>query len=417
MPATAVPSGAAVLTVSALTAQIKLVVEDRFQSVWVSGEISNLTKAASGHQYFSLKDDGAVLSSVLFRGVLIRLRFDVCDGMQVIVRGRIGIYPPHGKYQLSVEEIVPKGIGPLELAFQQLKEKLDAKGYFDDRRKKPLPRFPRAIGIVTSPSGAAIRDMLELLSRRWPNAQVTLVPVRVQGDGAAQEIASAIRLLNRLQADGSLHLDALIVGRGGGSLEDLWAFNEEIVADAIFGSSIPIVSAVGHEIDVSVSDLVADHRALTPSHAVTDLTPDRRELLAILGESDARMTDAMRRRFERLRQVLNTIAGRRVFRSPLDKVRELERRLDETDERIRRAGSRLVTKHRDRIASIAAHLESLSPLRVLGRGYSLTRTTDGRVIRNQNEVTVGQVIVTKVGVGEFESRIESIDQTAGVINE
>ena len=193
MPATAVPAGAVVLTVSALTAQIKSIVEDRFPSVWVSGEVSNLTKAASGHQYFSLKDDGAVLSSVLFRGVMIRLRFDVRDGMQVVARGRIGIYPPHGKYQLSVEELVPKGVGPLELAFQQLKEKLDAKGYFDQPRKKPLPRYPNAIGIITSPTGAAIRDMLELLSRRWPSCQITLVPVRVQGDGAAQEIASAIR--------------------------------------------------------------------------------------------------------------------------------------------------------------------------------------------------------------------------------
>ena len=258
------PDPADVLSVSALNRLAKTSLEMAFPSVWVSGEITKVTRAASGHAYLTLKDESAAINTTIWKSALSRIRFDFKLGMEVLARGKLSIYESRGEYQLNVDQLLPKGIGALDLAFQQLKERLEGKGYFDPRRKKPLPRFPRNIALVTSPTGAAIRDMLEILARRWPVAQVLVVPVRVQGEGAANEIASGIRQLNQLHAAGSIRIEAMIVGRGGGSIEDLWAFNEEVVADAIFASRIPIISAVGHEIDVTIADLVADHRALTP---------------------------------------------------------------------------------------------------------------------------------------------------------
>jgi exodeoxyribonuclease VII large subunit len=406
--AAAPPDPADVLTVSALTTRIKTALESGFGSVWVAGEISNLTRAASGHTYLSLKDEGSTLRAALFRGVGLRLRFEPRDGMQVIARGRISVYLPRGDYQLQIEELQPKGIGALELALQQLREKLQAKGYFDPRRKKVLPRFPRMIALVTSPTGAAVRDMLELLARRWPIARVIVVPVRVQGDGACDEIAAAIRAANRLHAAGALQLDALIVGRGGGSLEDLWAFNEEILADAIFASTIPVVSAVGHEIDVTISDLVADHRALTPSHAITDLTPDRDALVAGLSDLGDRLRARVTRRLEVARQRLDAVTDRPVLRNPLDRIRGLEERLDGLDDRLRRAGGLPIERSRTRAAALAAQLESLSPLNVLSRGYSLTRASDGRVVQDAAAVRPGDVIHTRLARGELVSRVEEV---------
>jgi exodeoxyribonuclease VII large subunit len=409
MAVASLPDAADVLTVSALTRQVRDVLEGRFPAFWVGGEISNVSRnTSSGHQYLTLKDANAVLSAVIYRGVGLRLRFEPKTGMQVIARGRLSVYEPHGKYQLNVEEIHPKGIGALELALQQLKEKLQAKGYFDARRKRTLPSFPRAIALVTSPSGAAVRDMLELLARRWPVAAITVVPVRVQGDGAAGEIATAIRLLNRLQADGIIRLDALIVGRGGGSLEDLWAFNEELVADAIFGSRIPVVSAVGHEIDVTISDLVADHRALTPSHAITDLTPDRGDLIAGLADSARRLRETLDRRLHLARQRLDALAERRSFRQPLDRVRDLEKRLDDFDGRLARATRQSIVRYRERLAAVAGRLNTLSPLNVLARGYSLTHGPDGRLLRDARTVRSGDTLTTRLAAGEVVSRVESV---------
>ena len=266
---------AAPLTISALTAQLRGLIEGRFPSVWVTGEVSNFTRASSGHMYLTLKDSRAQLRAVLFRGVNLRMKFEPRDGLEVIARGRVTVYEPRGDYQFQIEELQPRGVGAAELALRQLKEKLLEKGYFDPRRKKPLPRFPTRVALIASASGAAVRDMIELLAQRWPLAEVIVQPSRVQGDGAAEEIAVALRLLNRLHATGKLRLDAIIIGRGGGSTEDLWAFNEEAVADAIFHSTVPVVAAIGHEIDVTVADLVADHRAETPSAAVVALTPNR----------------------------------------------------------------------------------------------------------------------------------------------
>jgi exodeoxyribonuclease VII large subunit len=382
--------------------------ESAFPSIWVSGEISQISRAASGHYYLKLKDESACLDATIFRGVLLRLRFDLTEGLEVLSCGRLTLYEPNGKFQLNVAEMIPRGIGALELAFQQLKDKLGAKGYFDKKRKKPLPRFPKTIALVTSPSGAAVRDMLELLGRRWPVAAVIVVPVRVQGDGSATEIAEAIHRLNRLQQANAIRLDAMIVGRGGGSLEDLWAFNEEIVADAIFASRIPVISAVGHETDFTISDMVADHRALTPSHAVTDLTVDHAELLAYLGERECRIRERMARRIEIARQRVDAVAERRAFRSPLDQIRDRERRLDELDARLRRAGRVPLDSAKGQLAGLAGRLESLSPLNVLSRGYSLTRTLDGRVIHDVAEVRPGDVVTTRLAAGEFTSRVEEV---------
>jgi exodeoxyribonuclease VII large subunit len=404
MPAATV-NPADVLTVSALTQQIQAALEGEFLSVWVSGEVSNLKRHGSGHTYFSLKDDGAVLGAVIWRSVGIRFRFEPRDGMQVIARGRISVYAPHGKYQLNVEEIHPKGVGALELALQQLRERLQAKGYFDPRRKTPLPAFVRSLAIVTSPSGAAIRDMLELLTRRWPVAAILVVPVRVQGEGAATEIAAAVRCLNRLHQAGALSLDAVIVGRGGGSLEDLWAFNDAAVADAIFESRIPVVSAVGHETDVTISDLVADHRALTPSHAITDLTPDRMALLAGLDDRRDQLRKGLVGRLVFARQRLAALTDRRAFRNPLDRIRDRERLLDDIDGRTSRAARAGLERARARLAAIAGQLESLSPLNVLARGYSLTRSPTGHVIRDARNVQVGDELVTRLAAGELVSRV------------
>jgi exodeoxyribonuclease VII large subunit len=409
----AVPANANVLTVSALTSRVRSTVEREFGAVWVSGEISNLARPPSGHLYLSLKDDKATLRTVIYRSVAIRVRFEPRDGMEVVARGRLTVYEPRGEYQFAVEEVHPKGIGALELALQQLRERLAQKGYFDPRRKKPLPAFPTAIALVTSPSGAAVRDMLELLARRGPVAAVTVIPTRVQGEGAAAEIAAAVRGVNRFHAEGSLRVDAVIVGRGGGSLEDLWAFNEEVVADAIFESRLPVVSAVGHEIDVTISDLVADHRALTPSHAVTDLTPDREALLAALADTGLRMGEALTRRVSLARQRLDTLATRRVFREPLDRVRDLEKRLDDLDGRLKRSGRVALDRARDRVAALAGQLQTLSPLNVLARGYSLTHAADGRLLKDAAAVAIGDTVTTRLASGELVSRIERVRSAEG----
>jgi exodeoxyribonuclease VII large subunit len=401
-PFPALPDGAKVLSVGELTETVRALLEEGFPSVWVSGEVSNLARPSSGHMYFSLKDSQAQLRAVLFRGVGLRLRFDLNDGTEVIARGRLTVYVPRGEYQLVVEEILPRGVGALELALRQLKEKLFVRGYFDPRRKRPIPKMPARVALVTSPTGAAVRDMLEILRRRWPAAEVWVCPVRVQGDGAAEEIAAAVRLLNGLRPTA----DVLILGRGGGSSEDLWAFNEELVAHAIFESRIPVVSAVGHEIDVTIADLVADRRALTPSEAAELVVPNREELREGLVGIEAGLRDRMAARLQAARQRWQDLAGRRAFRLPLEKVRELERRLDEGGERLHRAARQRVQQARQAAGAVAARLETLSPLNVLGRGYSLTRDETGQVLRDAARVRPGDRLVTLLRQGLVVSRVE-----------
>ncbi|HXG09421.1 MAG TPA: exodeoxyribonuclease VII large subunit [Gemmataceae bacterium] len=399
-----VPEGVKVLSVSELTSEVKGVLEEAFPAVWVAGEVSNLKKHTSGHWYLTLKDAESQLGAVIYRGVNLRLRFDLRNGMKVIAFGRLMIYAPQGVYQLQVEKVQPEGIGPLELALRQRKEKLFRLGYFDPKRKKRLPRFPRRVVLVTSPTGAAVRDMLEVLGRRWPLAEVWVCPVPVQGDGAAEQIAEAIHRLNRMRG-----LDVMIIGRGGGSLEDLWEFNEECVAQAIFQSRIPVVTGIGHETDVTIADLVADCRALTPTQAASLVAPDRQEIAQDLADREARLRAAIIRRLEVARTRLNDLARRRSFRRPLERVREGEQRLDEWAERLWRAGRLRLERARQKLEATAARLESLSPLNVLGRGYSLTRMeSDRSVVRSAAQVRPGDRLLTLLHSGSVVSRVEEV---------
>jgi exodeoxyribonuclease VII large subunit len=400
-----IPQGVKVCTVSEVTQAVKSLLEEGFASVWVEGEISNLVRPSSGHVYLSLKDANCQLRAVIFRGVALRLKFDPRDGQEVIARGRLSVYAVRGEYQLIVEELHPKGIGALELALRQLKEKLSRLGYFDAKRKKPLPALPRRVALVTSPTGAAVRDMVEILGRRWPATEVWVCPVRVQGDGAAGEIAAAVRLLNRLRC-----VDVMILGRGGGSIEDLWAFNEESAARAIFESMIPVVSAVGHEIDVTIADLVADRRALTPSEAAELVVPKREELLERLIRQGGRMRELVAGQLQQAWQRWHDLAQRRAFRLPLDRVREHERRLDDWQQRLDRAVRQRLVRARHDLEGRGARLETLSPLNVLARGYSLTRTDpDGLLVRNAAQVKPGDRLVTLVHHGRITSRVETSD--------
>jgi len=399
------PPGVKVLSVSELTREVKTLLEDTFARVWVSGEVSNFKRhPPSGHWYLTLKDGGAQLKAAMFRGANLRVKFDVSDGMKIVARGRLGVYEQRGDYQLYIDELQPEGVGPLELAFRQLKEKLSAKGYFEAARKKQLPAFPRRIALVTSPSGAAVRDVLEILGQRWPAVEVWVCPVPVQGEGAGEKIADAIRLLNRLS-----DVDVLVVARGGGSLEDLWAFNEECVAQAIYESLIPIVSGVGHETDYTIADMVADRRAETPSAAAMTVVRDWREEEKKLRIVQQRLCDRIDRSVEWARQRLSGLSNRPCFRQPLRGIRELEQRLDDTADRLARGARQRVAYARQRLEADAARLESLSPLNVLARGYSLTRKElDQSVVRRPDQVCPGERIVTFVQAGRLVSRVEEV---------
>ncbi len=400
------PAENRVLSVWELTVRIKDLLETSFPTVWVAGEISNLARPRSGHCYLTLKDDRAQLRAAIWRNTAGRLRFDLCDGLKVICRGHIDVYAPRGSYQLIIEQIEPRGIGELELALRQLREKLGREGLFEADRKRPLPRFVRRIAVVTSPTGAAIRDFLQVLGRRWRGADVLIVPTRVQGDGAAEEIAAAIRQVNRLPEA----VDCLVVTRGGGSLEDLWAFNEEVVVRAISASGVPVVSAVGHEVDVTLSDLAADVRALTPSEAAELVAPASDELVAGLRQLQKRLRAALRSRASAARSRLDALARHPAFRRPYQRVHESARHLDELETRSLRAIRSRVEFARQRVDALAGQLESLSPLSVLGRGYSLTqRTEDGQVVRDAGALSIGDRLTTRFARGRAVSRVEQID--------
>ncbi|HUV38053.1 MAG TPA: exodeoxyribonuclease VII large subunit [Planctomycetota bacterium] len=395
--------GRRVFTVSEITRAVKATLESTFGRVWVTGEVSNLRKPQSGHVYLTLKDATSQLSAVMFRGVASRVKFDLADGMQVLVGGEITVYEARGNYQVIVTAIEPRGVGALELAFKQLVEKLRAEGLFDEAHKKPIPRFPRHIAVVTSPTGAAIRDILQVTHRRFPGMHVTIYPVRVQGEGSAAEVAEGIRELNRMGG-----FDVIITGRGGGSLEDLWAFNEEVVARAIFASRIPVVSAVGHEIDVTISDLVADLRAPTPTAAAELVVPRRADLETELLDIARRLRHALQGRVETSRARLGTLAVRVGPRQLRGHVRQLIQRTDDLGTRLGVSLRALVRTLAERLRGDAGRLESLSPLKVLERGYAITRTKSG-VLRDARDVTVGDVIDTILFRGRLTSRVQSVE--------
>lgn len=377
-------------SITEITRQLKDLVEANFPHVAVWGEISNCTRAGSGHCYFTLKDDKSQLRAVMWRNAAMRLRFEMHDGLEVVAVGPIEIYEARGSYQMIVEELLPRGLGPLELAFRQLQAKLEAEGLFDPARKRPLPLFPKRIALVTSPTSAAVRDMLQVITRRWPGCDVVVVPVAVQGAGAAAEIAAALRNVHRIP-----NVDVVICGRGGGSLEDLWSFNEEVVARAIVACRIPVISAVGHEIDVTIADLVADVRALTPSEAAEIVVPNHSDLLAVLTREKQRMTSALRERAMRARDRVESIASRRIFTRPFERVHDFARRLDDIGSGIERRFTRRLQNTHGQVDALSQRLHALSPLNVLKRGYSITRRTPGgEVIRHATDVTSGELIET-----------------------
>ncbi len=389
------------LSVAQLTARIKDLLETNLPPTWVAGEVSNLSRPSSGHCYFTLKDELAQIRAVMWRGTATKLRFDLTDGMELLCFGRLDVYPPRGSYQLVVSQAEPRGVGALELAFRQLRDKLSAEGLFAIERKRPLPRFPRRVAFVTSPTGAAIRDFLEVLRRRWAGVDVLIVPARVQGDGAANEIAAGIRAASRLANPPQV----IVVGRGGGSLEDLWCFNEEAVVRAIAASTIPVISAVGHEIDVTLADLVADRRALTPSEAAELVAPAAAELQQSLTQWRSRIETNTRNLLARNRQRLERLAEYRVFMRPQILIEDRQRGVDELELRAGRAIKTCYTKAGQEFAEVAAKLEALSPLSVLGRGYSVTTSRNGRIIRDACDVRAGDELTTRVARGKIDSRV------------
>ncbi len=385
-------------TVSELTGEIAALLGGSFGDVEVEGEISGFKAHGSGHWYFCLKDGDAVLNCAMFRGHNVRVRRPPRDGDRVLARGGVDVYPPRGTYSLVVRQLQPVGAGDLLRRLEELKARLAAQGLFDPARKRPLPPVPRAIGVATSPTGAAFQDIVRVVRQRFPAMPIFLAPCRVQGEGAAAEIARAVALL-----DAHGKSDVIIVGRGGGSAEDLWCFNEEVVVRAVVASRTPVVSAVGHEVDVSLSDLAADVRAATPSHAAELVTPVRAELAAFVDEMHERLHLAMRRRIASLRDRLARVR----LLHPRQRVERGRMRLDELDERLREAALRLLVVRRAKLAGAARHLEVLSPLSVLVRGYAIV-TREGVAITDAAALSAGDTLDVRLARGAVEARVTAV---------
>lgn len=367
----------------------------------IRGELSNYKIYPSGHHYFTLKDDECALRCVMFRGAAGKLRFRPESGMKVVVFGRISVFPRDGAYQLYCTQMNADGIGDLYVAFEQLKEKLFQEGLFDEAHKKPLPKYPQRIAVVTSSAGAAVHDMIRILRHRYPIAKILLLPVRVQGVEAPPEIAGAIRYANRWQL-----ADVLITGRGGGSIEDLWAFNDERVARAIYASEIPVISAVGHEPDVTIADFVADRRASTPSNAAEIAVPDKRELLRYLQSSQMRLLQGESNLLDREKQRLGTWMNKRVLTDPMAFVQDKRLQLDFVQQKLGNAAARQLDGDMRRFAQLTAKLDALSPLKVLGRGYAMAQDEKGSVLKSSDQVQVGERIRVKLAQGSLQCSVE-----------
>ena len=378
----------------------KLDADPMLTQVAVRGEISNYKMYPSGHHYFTLKDEGGALKCVLFKGNAMRLRFRPENGMKVIAMGRVTVYPRDGAYQLYCTTMTTDGVGDLYAAFEQLKKKLAAQGLFDPAHKKPLPPYPGTIGIVTSSAGAAVHDMLRILRKRYPLSRVRLLPVRVQGAEAPGEIAAAIQYANYYQL-----ADLLIVGRGGGSMEDLWAFNDEQVAWAIYNSQIPVISAVGHEPDVTISDYVADLRAATPSNAAELAVPDQDALRQTLDSMSQTMASSLQKQLRAAQQHLNALSGSAALQSPAGYLEQRGQQVEFLKNRLIAAQNQNITRNRQKYIAAAAKLDAMSPLKVLTRGYSMAQSEDGAVIRSVSQVELGERIHITLGDGTLSATV------------
>ena len=390
------PQSRPVYTVSQINTYIKSLLDgDRhLTGVYIRGEISNYKRYPSGHHYFTLKDETGALRCVMFRSSARRLRFQPEGGMKVIAFGRITVYLRDGQYQLYVDALTPDGIGELYVAFEQLKERLHREGLFSPERKKPIPRYPASIAVITSPAGAAVHDMLRILRTRWPMAVVKLLPVRVQGAGAAQELAGAVRYANRWKL-----ADIILIGRGGGSMEDLWAFNEEVLARAVCDSDLPVISAVGHEPDVTIIDFVADLRAATPSNAAELAVPDREELRQHVTQLELRCRQAVIARLRQERQRLTRLTSSPALTEPLRPVEERRMLLDSQQYRMVQGLRRRLSAEQTRFAGLLAKLDALSPLKVLSRGYAFARDESGAVVTSAASVELGERLSLRLSDG------------------
>lgn len=394
-----------IYSVSELNGLVKAVLEGmpELNGVYVRGEISNYKLYPSGHHYFTLKDGEGAIRCVMFKGQALRLRFRPENGMKVIAMGRVGVYPRDGAYQLYCDALSPDGVGDLHAAFEQLKEKLWKEGLFSGTHKKPLPAYPQTIAIITSPAGAAVHDMIRILRRRYPLAAVKLLAVRVQGAEAPPEIVGALRYANRHRV-----ADLIITGRGGGSIEDLWAFNDERVARAIYDSEIPVISAVGHEPDVTIADFVADARAATPSHAAEMAVPDQMELRERLQGLASQLARGQGKRLELLRRRLDELGRKRVLTDPLAPVQDKRLGLDHVQKELCHAALARLAAPRKGLAALAASLDALSPLKVLGRGFALVTDGEGRTLRQVDEKLVGSRVAAKLARGVLLCRVEEV---------
>lgn len=395
------------LTVTELNNRIKTLIDSDpvLGELCVRGELSNYKIYPSGHHYFTLKDSESSLRCVMFKSSAVRLRFRPENGMEVTVFGRVSVYPRDGAYQLYASAIMPIGTGDLQIAYEQIKAKLSAEGLFDPAHKKPLPEFPERIALITSPAGAAVHDVIRILKRRWPMSEVIILPVRVQGEEAPVEIAAAIAYAN------SRHIaDLIITGRGGGSIEDLWAFNDERVVRAIYSSSLPVISAVGHEPDVTLSDYVADTRASTPSNAAELAVPDREELAEYLHSLELRSHLAMDKALLALRSRLESLGSKRVLSDPMSPVDDRRMTIDRLRERLIGAQERELNTKKQQYIRISASLDAMSPLRVLSRGYSFVTHIDGGSIKSVGELIPGDAVKLVLSDGSANCRVEEISE-------
>lgn len=395
-----------IYTVSEITKEIKLLISDNFYDIWIRGELSNCRTAHSGHIYFTLKDENSVIKAVFFRKFHNELKFELEDGMKVIVHGGLDVYEKRGEYQIIIDYIEPEGIGALQIAFQQLKEKLQKEGLFAVEHKMPIPPFPERIGVVTSPSGAAIRDILNVINRRYRGLHIIIYPTLVQGEGAVDDIVSAIKRANERK-----EVDVLILARGGGSIEDLWAFNEEKVARAIYQSEIPIISAVGHEIDTTISDLVADLRAPTPSAAAELVVKNKSELAKHFKDLVERMlnrtTSIINQKRELLSHYSEEVLERRIRNIIINKTMVF----DDISKSLDNSFESLITNCKNRFKQSVAKLDSLSPLSTLSRGYSIvTKPPEKTPVKSTKLISVGDILITLLTDGEFESRVTKVDK-------